>query len=33
LLLVLPDDTSARPDQTSVDIASLLPNAEVTVSS
>src|SRR3954464_1092195 len=30
-MLVLPDDTPAHPYQTSVDIASLAPNAEVTV--
>jgi pimeloyl-ACP methyl ester carboxylesterase len=30
-ILVLPDDTAAHPHQTSVDIASLCPNAEVTV--
>jgi pimeloyl-ACP methyl ester carboxylesterase len=30
-MLVLPDDTPAHPHQTSVDIASLAPNAEVTV--
>ena len=29
--LVMPDDTPAHPYQTSVDIASLAPNAEVTV--
>jgi hypothetical protein len=30
-MLVLPDDTPAHPHQTSVDIASLAPNAEITV--
>jgi hypothetical protein len=30
-MLVIPDDTPAHPYQTSVDIASLAPNAEVTV--
>jgi pimeloyl-ACP methyl ester carboxylesterase len=30
-MLVLPDDTPAHPYQTSVDVASLAPNAEVTV--
>jgi pimeloyl-ACP methyl ester carboxylesterase len=30
-ILVLPDDTAGHPYQTSVDIASLAPNAEVTV--
>jgi len=30
-MLVMPDDTPAHPYQTSVDIASLAPNAEVTV--
>jgi pimeloyl-ACP methyl ester carboxylesterase len=30
-LLVLPDDTPAHPLQTSIDVASLAPNAEVTV--
>jgi len=30
-LLVLPDDTPAHPLQSSVDIASLAPNAEITV--
>ena len=30
-MLVLPDDTPAHPHQTSVDVASLAPNAEVTV--
>jgi len=30
-MLVMPDDTPAHPYQTSVDIASLVPNAEVTV--
>jgi pimeloyl-ACP methyl ester carboxylesterase len=30
-ILVLPDDTPAHPHQTSVDIASLCPNAEITV--
>ena len=30
-MLVLPDDTPAHPLQTSVDVASLAPNAEVTV--
>jgi pimeloyl-ACP methyl ester carboxylesterase len=30
-ILVLPDDTAAHPHQTSVDIASLCPNAEITV--
>ena len=29
-MLVMPDDTPAHPYQTSVDIASLAPNAEVT---
>ena len=30
-MLVLPDDTPAHPYQTAVDLASLAPNAEVTV--
>jgi hypothetical protein len=30
-MLVMPDDTPAHPYQTSVDVASLAPNAEVTV--
>src|SRR5882724_8032714 len=30
-MLVLPDDTPAHPYQTSVDVASLAPNAEVTI--
>ena len=30
-MLVLPDDTPAHPFQTSIDVASLAPNAEVTV--
>jgi pimeloyl-ACP methyl ester carboxylesterase len=30
-MLVLPDDTPAHPLQTSIDIASLAPNAEITV--
>lgn len=30
-ILVLPDDTPAHPHQTSVDVASLAPNAEITV--
>ena len=30
-LLVLPDDTPAHPHQSSVDVASLAPNAEITV--
>jgi len=30
-MLVMPDDTPAHPYQTSVNIASLAPNAEVTV--
>jgi hypothetical protein len=30
-MLVLPDDTPAHPLQTSVDVASLAPNAEVTI--
>jgi hypothetical protein len=30
-VLVLPDDTSSHPLQTSVDVASLAPNAEITV--
>jgi pimeloyl-ACP methyl ester carboxylesterase len=30
-ILVLPDDTPAHPHQTSIDIASLCPNAEITV--
>jgi hypothetical protein len=30
-MLVLPDDTPAHPHQVSVDIASLAPNAEITV--
>ena len=30
-MIVLPDDVSAHPYQTSVDIASLAPNAEITV--
>ncbi|MEM9681924.1 MAG: alpha/beta fold hydrolase [Pseudomonadota bacterium] len=30
-MLVLPDDTPAHPHQTSVDVASLAPNAEITV--
>lgn len=29
-MLVLPDDTPAHPYQTSIDVASLAPNAEVT---
>jgi hypothetical protein len=28
---VVPDDTPAHPHQTSIDIASLAPNAEITV--
>jgi hypothetical protein len=31
LMLVLPDDTDAHDYRTSVDVASLAPNAEVTV--
>src|SRR3984885_13102201 len=30
-MLVLPDDTPAHPHQTSVDVASLAPNAQITV--
>jgi hypothetical protein len=30
-MLVMPDDTPAHPYQTSVDVASLAPNAEVTI--
>jgi len=30
-ILVLPDDTPAHPLQTSIDVASLAPNAETTV--
>jgi hypothetical protein len=30
-ILVLPDDTTAHPLQVSIDIASLAPNAEITV--
>ena len=30
-ILVLPDDTSSHPLQTSIDVASLAPNAEITV--
>ena len=30
-MLVLPDDTSSHPLQTSIDVASLAPNAEITV--
>jgi hypothetical protein len=30
-ILVLPDDTPAHPHQSSVDVASLAPNAEITV--
>ena len=30
-MLVLPDDTPAHPHQSSVDVASLAPNAEITV--
>jgi hypothetical protein len=30
-MLVLPDDTPAHPLQTSIDIASLAPKAEITV--
>jgi hypothetical protein len=30
-MLVMPDDTPAHPYQTAVDVASLAPNAEVTV--
>jgi hypothetical protein len=30
-MLVLPDDAPAHPHQTSIDIASLAPNAEITV--
>jgi hypothetical protein len=30
-MLVMPDDTPAHPYQTAVDVASLVPNAEVTV--
>jgi pimeloyl-ACP methyl ester carboxylesterase len=30
-MLVMPDDTPAHPHQTSVDVASLAPNAEITV--
>jgi hypothetical protein len=30
-ILVLPDDTPAHPLQTSIDVASLAPNAEITV--
>ena len=30
-MLVLPDDTPAHPLQTSIDVASLAPNAEITV--
>ena len=30
-MLVMPDDTPAHPLQTSIDVASLAPNAEITV--
>ena len=30
-MLVLPDDTDSHPLQTSIDVASLAPNAEITV--
>ena len=30
-MLVLPDDTPAHPLQTSIDVASLAPNAQITV--
>ena len=30
-ILVLPDDVSSHPLQTSIDVASLAPNAEITV--
>jgi hypothetical protein len=30
-MLVLPDDTAAHPLQTSIDVASLAPNSEITV--
>jgi hypothetical protein len=30
-MLVLPDDTASHPLQTSIDVASLAPNAEITV--
>ena len=30
-MLVLPDDTSSHPLQTSIDVASLAPNSEITV--
>jgi hypothetical protein len=30
-MLVLPDDTPAHPLQTSIDVASVAPNAEITV--
>jgi hypothetical protein len=30
-ILVLPDDTPSHPLQTSIDVASLAPNAEITV--
>jgi hypothetical protein len=30
-MLVLPDDTPAHPLQTSIDVASLAPNSEITV--
>jgi hypothetical protein len=30
-MLVLPDETPAHPLQTSIDVASLAPNAEITV--
>jgi hypothetical protein len=30
-ILVLPDDTASHPHQSSVDVASLAPNAEITV--
>ena len=30
-VLVLPDDVPAHPLQTSIDVASLAPNAEITV--
>ena len=30
-MLVMPDDTAGHPLQTSIDVASLAPNAEITV--
>jgi hypothetical protein len=30
-ILVLPDDTPSHPPQTSIDVASLAPNADITV--